>query len=152
MNELISELDFVRYTVNAVAYIQQVTKLCSTLHSSTKKTWQLCEDDTLENSVHCEAILSYFRKFNTPQIDKLTHADFEYYSRVIHSSPPSWIVLCRHAAGFLFRTLHHSSSDVVLFSVMTGALLPEGLLLVEPRNLGHHEVLTLPGWRPSVVR
>lgn len=96
--------------------------------------------------------MSYFRKFNTPQIDKLTHSDFEYYSRVIHSSPPSWIVLYCHAAGFLFRTLHHSSSDVVLFSVMTGALLPEGLLLVEPRNLGHHEVLTLPGWRPSVVR
>ena len=61
-----TELDFVRYRVNAVAYIQQVTKLCNTLHSSAKKPGKLCEDDTLENSVHCEAILSYFRKFNTP--------------------------------------------------------------------------------------
>lgn len=117
-----------------------------------KKTWQVMWRWPFIQSCALEAVTSYFRKFSAPQIGKLAHADFEYYSQVIHSSPPSCIVLYHHSASFHFRILHHSSSNVVLFSVMTRALLPEGLLLVEPRNLGRHEVLTLPGWRPSVVR
>lgn len=81
------------------------------------------------------------RKYNTLQIDRLTHSDSWVLSNELSISDLNYFV--PSSCWSLFRILYHFIQMLHFFHIVARTLLPETLLLSESRNPGHHEVLTL---------